>query len=308
MKPIAIITGAGASMPYGFPSGAELRDAILRYWRPPQLMNHMPSLGGNPLHKYSNGQAELLQHPGFDGFRQQLQRQELASVDRFLEQPRNKQYVEVGLVATAMAIGACHHTSHHLMQLPSSRWNSHWYRGFVDLLDNGQRLDECRIKIITFNYDVSLETYLCQVLSSRWDMRFEDVWGQLESSLGFLHVYGDVSSPWADEDAVAYEKDPQAWADTAAKRLKIVAQGRDDDHTFQRAQEWLTEAEAVFFYGFGYDETNMRRLGVLTTTPCLEGKTVMGTCKGVPSPHDHIQKLSHAADTFWSAVLEQCQG
>lgn len=305
MKPIVIITGAGASMPYGFPSGVQLREAILCHWRPPRPPSFIVKKHGfGVLSRYYDGHLSLTEAEGFDDFRLDLRRQELSSVDRFLEFKRNERFVDVGLIATAAVIGSCQFEAHHQLQLFSEARSYHWYRGFIDLIDGGDSFERASVKVITFNYDISLETYICQVLHSCWSKPFEKVRIGLEAAMPSLHVYGAVDEPWSEERFAEYHSDPHTWAAQASRNLKIIAQGRDDDEVFSKAKQWIDEAEAVFFYGFGYDETNMRRLNVLPGSDLLKNKPTFGTHVGLPSPPEHIKPVSNNADAFWECVKE----
>jgi hypothetical protein len=85
-----LVLGAGASVPYGFPSGEELRRKVLR------------SLGLKP--EVPGSLLQLLNNAGFDhshiqDFRTELLHANTTSVDLFLE--KRPKFVDVGKVAIA---------------------------------------------------------------------------------------------------------------------------------------------------------------------------------------------------------------
>ena len=91
-----------------------------------------------------------------------------------------------------------------------------------------------------------------------------------------MHVHGQLGFlPWQDADGRPYENvfdtdETQA----RAENIKIIHEAIDDDEDFVRAKEILKDTEQVHFLGFGYHETNMRRLGF----PRPEDKEMRGSC------------------------------
>lgn len=140
-----LILGAGASVPYGFPTGRSLADQIIE-----ELTQ-----GSTPLHIQLHKCG--FEHEAIREFATRLTSLELYSIDRFLEaQPS---YREIGGAAIA-AIMIPNESSDRL----KASDEDHWYRHLFNELLSGQTYDSSWLHVLTFNYDRSLEQYLFERL------------------------------------------------------------------------------------------------------------------------------------------------
>ena len=91
-----------------------------------------------------------------------------------------------------------------------------------------------------------------------------------------VHVHGQLGYlPWQDPGGRPYESVFDTDETRArAEKIKIIYEAIDADEDFVVAQDILRDTERVHFLGFGYHETNMRRLGF----PWPEKKEVRGSC------------------------------
>jgi hypothetical protein len=78
-----IILGAGASKPFGYPVGRELKGDIVK-------------LNDVPLHDHG------FTHDQYQGFAQRLKRSNIGSVDAFIE--KYPKYQDIGTAAIALAL------------------------------------------------------------------------------------------------------------------------------------------------------------------------------------------------------------
>src|SRR6266516_3639566 len=153
-KPTVLILGAGASEPYGYPLGAALVGRIVGLTQPGR------PAGAGGLHPI------LLRDPGLrghvDDFHRRLMGSETSSIDDFLES--NPAYQELGKLCIAAALTVWGPLLTH--EVPAER---HWYRYLWERLRQGapmpERFRENRTRIITYNYDRSLERYFAGVLA-----------------------------------------------------------------------------------------------------------------------------------------------
>lgn len=140
------------------------------------------------------------------------------------------------------------------------------------------------VSFITFNYDRSVEAYLSMALQARYHKSEADVADML-STIPIVHVHGHLGIlPWqkyaAERNKVHYgldncplvkTNDPVREYDStvnpamireAAKGIKIIFEDMDETPEFCYARKLIQRAEIIYFLGFGYNRTNMRRLGI----------------------------------------------
>ena len=95
----------------------------------------------------------------------------------------------------------------------------------------------------------------------------------------YLHVYGGLGNlTWTKSNEIAYDYN------VLPDQLRSMAEGIDimsserESVQWKRAHERLFNATYIYFIGFGYDETNLRRLKI---RDCMKGKTIKGTALGI---------------------------
>jgi hypothetical protein len=157
------------------------------------------------------------------------------------------------------------------------------------------------LKIITFNYDVSLEYYLYDTLTlvlgkpgaqaALEKLEILHVYGQIRGGYSPLKIadYGDSSSEYTNSWRSAPESAPH---------ISVIGEhkSRDEDITKQ-TKEMLKDAETLAFFGFGFDKENLKVLGLnnmsfssaLDPDPC---KNPMGWIQGSQWPtHGAAERL-----------------
>ncbi len=302
-KKITLILGAGASKPYGFPVGIDLRNLLMKL--DPQYLQELHELNSNffmttphplrlppedelrkikrnhemlerigsriglsrlgaPAHQ-DNVQADFAKVFKFSG---------TASIDAFLS--HRSDYAEIGKKAIASAILDFENKS------TLEEWD--WYgllwskiRSYIEIQDAQVTLQPISIDIITFNYDRSLEYFLWNALQSTYRCP-EDQAFELISGINIIHFYGSLG-PIYGENAIPYGG---ANVDDAAKNIKVIpyertgqlAQELNSDQT--KALELIHRPENVIVYmGFGFDDqnSNLLKLDALPKTCLIHGTT-----------------------------------
>jgi hypothetical protein len=247
-----LILGAGASAPFGFPSGRTLRDDIIA-----------------GLRKQIAQPFQLLTAAGFDAnhiasFRDALQRSGQPSVDVFLEY--RPEFIHVGKVAIAASL--IPYEDEARLWGGADNWYEHlWTHLGPSLMDD---VAQSQLSVITFNYDRSLEHFLFSALKDAYNISTDDAARYLREVIRIVHVHGKLGElPYADAGrgiSRSYQPgDASSLKDTAvaaAKTIKIVHEGVRDDSEFVQARQLLAQAEMVCFLGFGYLKANVERLEV----------------------------------------------
>ena len=140
-RPTVLILGAGASMPFGFPSGLELIDRICERARgsDQQIIDVLDILNikGDILGAFSN----------------ELRLAAPSSIDEFLE--NRQDYLEIGKALIAVVIAESEDS---LKLLGRQHPERHWYRYLLSKLRGSlSEFSQNQLSVITFNYDRSLE-------------------------------------------------------------------------------------------------------------------------------------------------------
>lgn len=246
-EPTVLILGAGASMHLGFPSGVDLKDLICG-----ELHKGASSNLVKDLNRY--GFSEEMQQE----FGAALTKSGRRSVDRFLE--HRPDFVEIGKAAIARTLMVLEYEP----KLFSGQGDSHhWYELMFDkVFPNFEPLAENLLSVITFNYDRSLEHYL--ITSLRNSFEASDMGAaKVLNSLPILHVHGQLGQlPSVVGTGRHYSpNNSQENLKLATEGIRIVHEVETDDEVFGQARAMILNADRIIFIGFGYDRTNLIRLG-----------------------------------------------
>jgi hypothetical protein len=274
---VVFVLGAGASCPYGFPSGQTLREQIIEY-HVADCENYLSGKRIQPL------LPQALE--GADQFVNAFDNSSTPSIDLFLA--RNPEFSEHGRRAIAFRILAAEHASgfrEHSMKRDQD-WYSWLFAQMTDeLVKKGDhsRFSENDVSIITFNYDRSLEYFLYESLSNSFKgIGAEQLIEQL-NHIPICHVFKQVAPlEWQGlPNAVPYRANgSQVSIDTLTKNIRIIYD-EGENSKLREARNLLSKARRVFFLGFGYAPENLDALGipdVLANVPFVCG-TALGFTK-----------------------------
>lgn len=277
-EPTVFVLGAGASQPYGFPSGKELVEEICRGLigqsvESSPLARRLGSFGHGP--------------PNLETFAQDLRAARRYSLDRFLEMRGG--YLAIGKIVIAEILLQRERKNPQVIGVSSpDNSDADWYGYLFDQLIRKNvelfRVQARLLSIITFNFDRSFERALFDALRANYGMDGPSA-AKAMADLEIVHVHGILGIPdWLsphDPAAVWFGGSLNYVArediQKAVDLIKFVHE--DADHAaLSRAQELLRAATRICFLGFGYDEENLAKLDVMGT---LRDKDVRGTVLGV---------------------------
>ncbi len=167
-------------------------------------------------------------------------------------------------------------------------WYTYLYRQMIQGLETPKellRVNENKVSFITFNYDRSLEHFLFTALHGllkNAEIPKEKLSDKL-IKIPIVHVYGKIGYlPWekhftSSEDCVPYAADQIPPGNIAVKthgHIKLIYDERKGSPELEKAKELISNADRIFFLGFGYDEMN---ISILDLPDLLRGKFVLGT-------------------------------
>ncbi len=237
--PTVLVLGAGASMPFNFPSGAKLLQDIIKLLSTDKMLQHVPANNPTDLRAFQNA----LSHSG------------TSSIDAFLE--HRPEFIEVGKIAIALSLMPCE-KDEALFQS-----SQHWYQFlFQQLNASFNNFGENKLGIITYNYDRSLEYYLVTALQNKYGKDFESCLEQFKK-IHFIHLHGSLGDPFGGDHTThkSYSSNctPKDIG-VGARNIKIIHESIDNEPQFKKAHDLLINAKKICFLGFGYDKTNLNRI------------------------------------------------
>lgn len=239
-----LILGAGASVTYGYPTGLKLRQDLLASTG--QLESNAGICGVGTQHMLN--------------FLEEFRHSQRPSIDSFLSQ-RMRDFEAVGKASVARILLANENEAALFRED-----GDHWYQYLIDALlrHEWDVLDLSWLSIVTFNYDRSLEWYLCRTLMSNYGKPIEEAVEKL-AGLSVHHVYGCLGTPWKGANYIPYghhaPHELPLLVEASARRLRVIPEGRDNDASLEPIRKCISEAKRICFLGFSFDETNLRRLG-----------------------------------------------
>lgn len=295
--------GAGASCPFGFPSGAHLRTSIC------QLADHP----GNPLG------ANLTSHFGYSQveistFAKTFMHSGLASIDAFLA--RREEFDQIGQSAIALCISDLE-VNKQLFNVKGVAGASDWYGELWNRMMEGvispRDLRQNRLSFITFNYDRSLEAFLHQVIKATFGL---DDSSAEESRMAFAvyHVYGSLGDYLPSQGArFGPHRDSKTqgeFLNEARTKIKVMPTARGVTRD-EQATMMLADADVIGFMGFGFDEINCKRLDILEaafrhkSVPGSEPVRIFGTTTGATEGEvNAFHRRAFGGETCEGAVID----
>jgi len=276
VKPTVFVLGAGASQPYGFPSGAKLVDRVCRELIGYEGEKITRAAGGEKLGARLRGLGHQVDEIVW--FATELGMARRYSIDRFLEMRR--EFLNVGKAAIADVLLDAEHDYRYVDPVehdparpePLSATDRDWYRYLFDQLirkDPNYFEQQARLlSIVTFNFDRSFEHSLESALATNYGKSGSEL-ESLVRRLKIVHVHGSLGrTDFGGTD------DRLGDLRQAGAEIKII----HEEANTEEAKALLCEARQICFLGFGYDDENLQKLDVRES---LKGKReVHGTFFG----------------------------
>ena len=261
-----LVLGAGASVPYKFPSGQTLIDNITLDvdYQESDLYKQLINCDFKP-----NSIKE---------FADALKESPLSSIDIFLE--TRPEFSKIGRSSIAISLLPCESVSRLMYYARKVRRASvqdkggegrSWYHYlFKQLHDPGTSFDENQLQVITFNYDRSFEHFLFLAVKSCYHGKNDPEIASMVQTIPIIHLYGSLGRlPWQQYQVRLSQNVTPFGAESltsenlpkAADSIQIISDNNGVTPEFDKAKEILKNAERTYFLGFGFYKKNVERLG-----------------------------------------------
>lgn len=249
------ILGAGASVPYGYPTG----DALLKM---------ISSLGSDQLFTKFLNDISVTESPMrpaklndlLDPFTTDLAESGLLSVDSFIVvKPQYAQICKFAITYLLLKIESDNRNS----ISENEDWYRHLYHNFIDK-KSFEEILKSKVSFITFNYDVSLDGFFLKAINSKFPGQAETFFKNVE----ILHVHGKIRTlPW---ESNSITNTPMNFRFDMNKRFYVwnsslgirFAFDEAAQTAIQRARDLIQKAQNVYFLGFGFHADNMEKLAI----------------------------------------------
>jgi len=246
-----LILGAGASKPYGFPVADELLSQI----KQSLIRNHefhSSLLKGNYIASDMKKLSESLHKTQVD------------TIDEFLASPvcrNNNKYADITKYAIAYSLLAKENIN--LLQNPND-----WYKKlYVKIFGSQEDNFTDDTAIITFNYDRSLDEYLCVTHAERHGISIEDARkSTLIKRIRIVHVHGRLASRGfggSDDFNNIVKASSGIIINTNKNTLGLSTK-------IEEAKALINGAKSIYILGFGYHDENIKKIGLDKVNPRIQ--------------------------------------
>jgi len=286
------ILGAGASCPYGFPSGAQLREDIRFKFQ---------DVYSRYAYRIWKREIEDVERP-IVKFIDKFYNSTTKSIDLFMA--GNPTLVETGKYIIAFEMLGAEQKScfREESQIRAQDWYSYLFNRMRDTIKNKTEITkftENNVSFITFNYDRSLEYFFYESLRNSFTEVPEQEIITILKQLKIIHVYGAIAPlDWQDgENGVKYRTQiTESVLQKTSRNLRTIYEETQNPELL-RACKLIEEATRIFFLGFGYAEENINILSLPRMIP-LHSK-VYGTGFGLEQ--GEIKKIYNG---IWNGLKE----
>lgn len=251
------VIGAGASKPYGYPTGDQLHDRICQKF--PSELQEIIAKESGPEQRDLMDKARNLSNT--------FRNSHTKSIDLWLS--NNHEYLDIGKLAIANSIIRAENQDMLFFDSRPQEKEQDWFTFlFHEMITN--ETGQCplhyfilnKVYFITFNYDRSLEELIYSSLINSFCTVSESEIKKMLQSYPVFHVYGCIDDfPWRQRKYKYAARCDKHFVDYASERIKIINEEREIANLSQ-IKLILDNASRVFFLGFGYDSVNMQRLGL----------------------------------------------
>jgi hypothetical protein len=312
-EPTVLVLGAGASWHYGYPTGEELiadmaSEADTLFGDVQVLERAGPAY----VLEYIRDEAKLKTEdtcsiniqPLWNDLKEKcsslMKRLRVINplvIDYFLGQNEDLRSIGRLLIGAALISRESHGRPKHARPLEKHDWYRFiFYKLCEDCLCSAD-IRRNDLRIITFNYDISIDKYLSEALSNTALFESDDIETFLSDRI--VHVYGRIKPPSMRQQTELMRgrlrKHHELYAQATSaldKWDKIYQRSRslrvidphekpDNQRELDLARRSIARAEHVYILGYGFDHNNNERIGlnVLMRRPIPTLATVPRHCR-----------------------------
>lgn len=222
-------------MHYGLPSGLELKQLLLN-----ELNTILSSTRSRSIFFESGNISTETVDEFIEGF---TMGQDFTTIDYFLGQMEDDDFKKIGNALIALVISK-------QQSLINFSENPDWYDLFFKLIIESTKEEVQNTKIITFNYDTSLEKFIEKRITAETPRSNQKYIKEKLSRLEFIHPHGQLAFKDSYSVGNVFTKAP----------IKTISDDFTTDSNYQKAKEIIPISNEIIFLGFGYHEEILNNL------------------------------------------------
>ncbi|MBA7522044.1 hypothetical protein ES705_14156 [subsurface metagenome] len=275
------ILGAGASKPYGLPTGPELKADILYFLNRPG--QKLLSIRNYSRLKYSGNSRDLIRNAagvtesGIDRFVRDFDRSPISSIDSFIS--KRSDYSVLGRTAIAFVISLSEKSNE--LFASSDNWMGKLFE-YMMVDTYPSNFSSHQIKFITYNYDRSLEFYLLDSLKTSFGIDDTEA-AKILKQISIYHVHGKLAGLIQLRESHSKEyngivKDADQLAGLK-DHIRIVSDKENVYQPDEMLMHIFDYAKRVYFLGFSFNQENINKLKLNKYAP--KDVIIKGSCYGM---------------------------
>jgi hypothetical protein len=253
-----IIIGAGASAPYGYPTGNELRRKICTEFRDGYIALMERDRGSDFARR-----DDIIE--GSRDFTEKFCRSNL-SIDHFLA--ISNDLSEIGKVAITFTLlnEELKSTVPWDLSDQGEDWYTYLFNRMLEELanpDGFKKFGSNKIRFITFNYDRLLEHCIYENLTNSFPKVPNDLIVEQIKKIEFYHVYGKIADLlWeSSKNRIPYQYNFDFnTIDLIKNNISIIGENKFISN-IDLAKRAISLSKNIYFIGFGYARENLEILG-----------------------------------------------
>jgi len=282
--PTLFILGAGASQPYGYPTGADLRKDIIN--------NFAYDFSKLEVTGQENDKDIISESVG--NFIKYFNESSLKSIDQYLAiNPRHYKYI--GKIAITLSI--LKHENKSCFNEKISDAKEDWYNLLYNRMvkncknpDDYNKFFNNKVAFISFNYDRSLEYYLYNSFYHSFNQESNSI-RTINNYIPFkiIHVYGSVGPlsllNWYNNQITPTPDYARTYnnryivVQKRSEGIRVIGDERNDESINEQIKKLFQDYKRIFFLGFGYAPEN---LDILDLPNNIDSQSaIYGSAKGM---------------------------
>lgn len=223
-------------------------------------------------------------------FRARCEFSESETIDQLIA--RFPKHRDSAALMVAAALCECHRKMQIETQQPG--WHRPLYlHAFADSQSMPKPIWTPKLTVVTFNYDIAIEVTLSRKLFADYEIDFDEAW-QFVHSLPIHHVHGKLQLPMS-YGSPRREPMKLEWRELVkmASGLRFAFEASDSDQ-MRPVREAIWRADRIGFVGFGFNEANLRKIGIDPTLPEWRRKVrlLVSTAKLSPEAMKSVAALT----------------
>jgi hypothetical protein len=248
-----LVLGAGASKPFGYPLGPELKDVFKQKLSDYEFRQSLNAIGYE--HDLMSDLADCLNYG------------RCATIDELLD--AKKRFRQIGGIIIAKSL-----IEHEKIQgiFPAKDWLG----AILDkLLPKILRSEELNLSIVTLNYDRTVEFFFDRIAKVDGREEDEERTRSALKSIPIIHPHGCLGSLEDFEYGNPRQATNTDLTRRAGENIMIISDKLEDSKPYADAQSCLAQSERIICLGFAYHPSTMKYLFNDVSPSKIE---LVGTC------------------------------